>query len=198
MVVGGLMLATLGACDRRSEGTAQSSPGSSLVTAQALSAGPLAAFQQACASCHGPHGALYGRELGRLSDAALAAKVREMIAVPARMSLPDRDVEALVAYHRSLVDGYPFICVTGFDGTTLKGEATPRSTVVVASGKLRQRVNLDDHGAWSFTYPPEVQRALPRLGIKIVAQSEQGLESLLDFGRAAFTHQPAAPPGGLP
>lgn len=95
-------------------------------------------FDVNCARCHGPQGSFYGKEFGRhLSDEALTKVVHEMAEGPGNAPLKEDELKIVVAYHRSLIRGDPFISITARDNGILHGEATPASHITV-DGKPAQ------------------------------------------------------------
>lgn len=93
---------------------------------------PIGYFNDRCGSCHGNYGSFWGEGFAKhLDDAALRNVVKEMADGPAQAPLDDQPLAALVAYHRSLVDGAPFLIVTHRTDSSLHGEVTPGSTVVI-------------------------------------------------------------------
>lgn len=147
--------------------------------------GPITYFNDKCANCHGNYGSFWGEGFAaELSDEALREVVEEMAAGPAQAPLNEAAVEVQTAYHRSLVDGKPFI-VAWREGETWKGEVTPeakirgdsqeaeveghtwslsgeQSELVVTKGEATTKISLDPkaqkHGVWySHRKPPTTQ-----------------------------------------
>lgn len=69
---------------------------------------------------------------------------------PAQTPLDPQPLGALVAYHRSLADGTPFILISRRDGDQLAGEVTPGATVVAHSGNRTITATVDGH-TWTLT-----------------------------------------------
>ncbi len=111
--------------------------------------GPISYFEDHCARCHGSYGYLYAMPfvLDPASE-TFQEKVREMVVGPAQSSLTPGELDALVAYHRSMVDGRPFIAWTSADGSGWRGEVTPGSTVWVIDGGVERGAEVTGH-AWS-------------------------------------------------
>lgn len=147
-----LVMLTLAGCDR-------SQPTSSSVVAKqpeprpatepsAPSFKPIAYFQDKCARCHGPYGMFYGDEFGKsLNDAELRHKVHDMVFGAAQSSLSEAEVNVLTAYHRSMVQGSPFLIVTSA-GPQASGEATSGATLEIQNGDERIPVELIEH-SWT-------------------------------------------------
>jgi hypothetical protein len=97
---------------------------------------PIAYFEASCARCHGSYGRAYGEEFGKnLDERALFRFVKEMTEGPADEPLDGADLESLVAYHRSLIDGRPFVFVSRHADDEVVGEVTPGATVrIIAKG----------------------------------------------------------------
>lgn len=149
-----LALAGLIALSRPPAGRAESTPAvpdaPATLPAAALGFGPVGYFQNRCVSCHGNYGAFYGDGFAAdLSDADLADTVAEMCEGPGRAPLDGDDLAAEVAYHRSLAgQGGPFVAVVSRDGTAIRGEVTPGSTVRVGDASA----TVDGHD-WHADVP---------------------------------------------
>lgn len=121
---------------------------------------PLDYFNDKCARCHGNYGSFYGADFAKgQSDAQLGETVKEMCEGPAQAPLSPHDLQVLVAWHRALRDGKPFVASVKLDGGVWSGEATPGSTVVMeTSTGARSDVPLKEHH-WSAGLPEGVQIA---------------------------------------
>jgi hypothetical protein len=71
---------------------------------------PISYFESNCARCHGAYGAFYGEGFGQgLTDNKLRQAVHDMAAGPGNAPISEPQLDALTAYHRSLIDGKPFL-----------------------------------------------------------------------------------------
>lgn len=112
---------------------------------------PISYFNDRCGSCHGNYGSFWGEGFVRdLKDAELRTVVKEMAEGPAQAPLEDQPLAALVAYHRSLTDGSPYLILTRREGSQLAGEVTPGATVVIQSGDQTIPARVDQH-SWAVT-----------------------------------------------
>lgn len=119
---------------------------------------PLDYFNNKCARCHGNYGSFYGKDFGKgKTDAQLAQVVQEMCDGPAQAHLETRDLEVLVAWHKSLRDSKPFVASVNFGNSVLSGEASPGSSVTleITTGE-RAAAPLNGH-KWSVGLPEGVQ-----------------------------------------
>lgn len=106
---------------------------------------PITYFNDKCANCHGNYGSFWGEGFAaELSDAELHEIVEEMAAGPAQAPLDEAALAVQTAYHRSLVDGRPFI-VAWREGETWRGEVTPKAKVRAGSAEA----DVKGH-AWTF------------------------------------------------
>jgi hypothetical protein len=121
---------------------------------------PLDYFNDKCAKCHGAYGSFYGKDFAKgQSDAQLTESVQAMCEGPAQAPLSPHDLGVLVAWHRALRDGKPFVASVKLDGGVWSGEATPGSTVVMeTSTGARTDAPLKQH-KWSAGLPEGVQIA---------------------------------------
>ncbi len=119
---------------------------------------PLDYFNDKCAKCHGAYGSFYGKEFATgKSDEELADTVKQMCEGPAQAPLSPHDLNVLVAWHRSLRDGKPFVASVKLEGGVWSGEATPGSTVVMeTSTGARTEAPLKEH-RWSAGMPEGVR-----------------------------------------
>jgi len=141
---------------------------------------PLDYFNDKCARCHGSYGSFYGADFAKgKTDAQLADVVKEMCEGPAQAPIAAHDMEVLVAWHRALRDGKPFVASTGFDKGVLSGEASPGSTVTLeTSTGEKTPAPLNGH-KWSAGLPEGVQLARIRV-------EQNGQTTELDPRSAAF------------
>lgn len=153
---------------------------SSAPDALPLSTGPITFFENQCARCHGSYGAQYGEALRALADADLARFVDEMIVGPGMASLPPADVAAQVAYHRSMVDGRPFLAITSRNGASIGGEVTPGAAVTVLTPAGRVVAEVTGH-TWRGSLAPG---AAPTA---VEAVSGTG-STTLDLGAGTYSH----------
>ena len=92
----------------------------------------MAYFEAHCAGCHGPDGMLFAPGMDeRHPGPDLAHIIDEMAAGPGMAPIDGPDLEAQVAFHRSLIDGRPFLAWTGQSGDAVAGEVTRGSRVRV-------------------------------------------------------------------
>jgi mono/diheme cytochrome c family protein len=139
----GALLTTAIACAGQSQ-----QPATSPAT---LGVGPITYFEDHCARCHGSYGSGYLPEsLSRRDDESLRRIIRDMSAGPAQAPLADADVDAQVAYHRSLLARVPFIATTQRTADKLAGEATAGSTLEIDVNGKRTEIPLDGH-EWSVS-----------------------------------------------
>ena len=151
-----LLLAALFGCDdeSRSRDTAMQSaataPATQPLTAEQLEYArrPISYFNDNCGKCHGSYGTYWlGGVLAGLGEQKLREEVDLMAAGPARAPLEGLALEAQVAYHRSLVDGRPFVTVFR-EPSGLAGEVTPGSRVLLMSSGREQEAEVTEH-RWS-------------------------------------------------
>lgn len=152
--------------------------------AAALAVGPLTFFEDRCARCHGPYGAMYVPGMSeRLDRRTLARVVREMVEGPAQARLDPQDLAALTAFHLSLDDARPFLAVTRRDGARFAGEVTPGAFVRAAAGPRSIPAVVIGHD-WGLVLPAEVDPD------RIVLEAErEGARTLLDPDDL-FSHRP--------
>lgn len=167
---------------------------SALVIAAPPPVEPIEFFERSCANCHGPYGTFYGEEFARgLDDAELKKVVLDMVIGPARASLDDASLGALVAFHRQLADAEqgPFVALTRAGEDEIGGEVSPgaRVTVLVDGRTLEARV--DGH-TWSARLVDSPERSL----IIRASFPERGATTELDVSTGAWSHgEPRAGPG---
>jgi hypothetical protein len=140
-----------------------------------LTVGPISFFQGSCFRCHGPYGSFYDDgALERHPGDDLRAVVARMVLGPAQADLPDPDIEALTAYHRSLLDGKPFLAVLEWPtgrgspapdapapaNPSLRGECTPGSFVRLTLGALQLDAAVDGH-EWTIALPAGADLSQP-------------------------------------
>jgi mono/diheme cytochrome c family protein len=121
--------------------------------------GPVTTFERACAGCHGPQGAFHDESLAKMADDKLREMVEQMMRGPGQLQPTPVQLEAMIAYQRSLRDRRPFACVTnaaaflsGKD-IALQGEVSPGASV--QSDKAGARIAATVNGmVWTLAQPP--------------------------------------------
>jgi hypothetical protein len=114
-------------------------------------------FQDRCLRCHGTYGVNYDlKHMAQSSDEKLQQVIASMADGPGQEALDARQLAAQTAFHRSLLDGKPFVIInnakTDGDKLTLSGEATPESKLQIALGEKTFDATLIDH-QWSAALP---------------------------------------------
>lgn len=95
---------------------------------------PITYFNDKCANCHGDYGNFWGEGFAAdFEDEALREIVEEMAEGPAQAPLDEGALDVQTAYHRSLVDGKPFL-VAWREDDGWRGEVTPKSKIELADG----------------------------------------------------------------
>jgi len=109
----------------------QETPIVAVAPAPALVVGPITFFQHSCSKCHGPFGAMYADTFATTGEGKLKADVARMVTGPAQTRLGAAELEALVAFHRSIANDEPFVIVTRMEGSMVEGETTVGARVFV-------------------------------------------------------------------
>lgn len=149
--------------------------------------GPIAAYEQACARCHGPNGSFYGPDLGKgKTDSQLYKAVQSMADNQGQIELTPVEVEAQTAYHRAIIKREPFLAVTERTRATICGEVTKGSTITVTVSGKPQQVRVVGF-QWSTTLNDE--------GPILITARRKNKEVKLDPDKAAHSH-PAGCNGG--
>lgn len=79
-----------------------------------------------------------------MTDDELIEFVDDMAGGPGQAPIEGKELEAEVAFHRSLVVDEPFIAWTGWDGKTLSGEVTAGATVSIQIDKKQYQAIVKD------------------------------------------------------
>ena len=92
--------------------------------------GAISLYDKACVRCHGPGGSFYGSELGKGKTAAQLRKmVWEMCIAQGGLTVSQREIDAMTAYHRSIMKSEPFVEVIAITAKNITGEVTPGTTI---------------------------------------------------------------------
>lgn len=158
-----------------------------------LTLGPISYFENHCARCHGSGGSFYGDDFARnlKHDSDLYHFVEEMAAGPGGAPLQDVNLEAQVAWHRSLVDKRPFLAWTGWSLFSLQGEITPESTVELHLGKTRIPAQVKGH-TWTILLEPGTSN-LDILNKGSLVAEKNSQQTLLRLSESAFSHNQPLP-----
>jgi hypothetical protein len=143
---------------------------------------PISYFNDRCGTCHGDYANYMGRQFGarHAAEGKLRQIVHEMVVGPAQSELTDAETEILTAYHRSILDGRPFVVVTKIEGNTISGEATPESRLELRIGDQRREIPVEEH-RWSIEVQGDVQDAV------LVARLGE-VETTVAIGAEAYSH----------
>jgi len=100
-----------------------------------LELAPVRTFAMHCARCHGDGGAMYPRPFRHRGE-DLRRVIEEMMVGPAQLDPTEAEVEAMLAYHRTMRRETPFAVaanagsVAAGNADALRGEATAGARVV--------------------------------------------------------------------
>jgi hypothetical protein len=113
--------------------------------------GAISLYDKACVRCHGPGGSFYGSDLGKgKTDAQLRKMVWEMCVAQGGLTVSQREVDAMTAYHRSIMKREPFVEVTAVTPAGISGEATPGTKLQLAIAGRDIPVTMTEN-RWSAT-----------------------------------------------
>lgn len=108
--------------------------------------GAISLYDKACVRCHGPGGSFYGSDLGKGKTAAQLRKiVWEMCIAQGGLTVAQREVDAMTAYHRSIMYAEPYIEVISVTESKVIGEATPGSELEVQMGSRVLPITLTEN-----------------------------------------------------
>jgi hypothetical protein len=108
--------------------------------------GAISLYDKACVRCHGPGGSFYGSDLGKgKTDAQLRKMVWEMCIAQGGLTVSQREVDAMTAYHRSIMKSEPYIEVIAVSPTAVSGEATPGAIIELQVGSKALPITLTEN-----------------------------------------------------
>jgi hypothetical protein len=163
----------------RATTTPTTSPTTAPATATTNGFGPITYYEEYCSRCHGQFGTGYLPDMGkRLSDDALRRIIKDMAEGPAAAPLDDAQLEAELAYHRSFLDGTPFIARVSETDAEHTGEVTGGSALSVDVDGNAQPIPVNGQ-TWKLSMSTDPS---PRL----IAERE-GNRTTLDPGKP-FSH----------
>lgn len=177
-------LLTLGACRHQASKEPAGPP------PEPLAYQPVEYFEINCARCHGSYGSSYGEAFGDgLGDHELHEYVDEMAAGPGMAPLEGAELEAQVAFHRSMIDGRPFIAWTGFNQETLTGELSDGASLEASFGG--ETLNASANGAqWTVQTPDGFNPQTDLAQVELTAMRGEK-QTRLRLNESPFSH--AAP-----
>jgi len=143
-------------------------------------------YNERCARCHGPDGVNYDlKHLAQLPAEKLHQVIETMAENQGQAPLDKQQVEIQRAYHRSFLDGKPFVILNSAqnDGAKLllRGEATPESQVQICVGEKFYEANVEEQ-SWTVEIP-----AAPLTEVLIVVTKDKAMTKL-NAGEG-FSHQ---------
>jgi mono/diheme cytochrome c family protein len=114
-------------------------------------------YNERCVRCHGPDGVNYDlKHLAQSSDEKLLQVIEAMAENQGQAPLDKQQAEIQLAYHRSFLDGKPFIILNQAktqDGKLLlRGEVTPESKVQICIGEKSYAAKIEEQ-MWSVEIP---------------------------------------------
>ena len=115
-------------------------------------------YNERCARCHGPDGVNYDlKHLAQLPDEKLHQVIEAMAENQGQAPLDKQQVEIQRAYHRSFLDGKPFVILnttqTENGKLLLRGEATPEAKVQICVGEKSYPTTVEEQ-VWKVELPP--------------------------------------------
>ncbi len=152
-----------------------------------LAVSPLDFFESHCSRCHGTYGSEYGKDFGEgKSFSDLRKTVAEMCKGPGEVPLKGKSLDALAAYHRSLVDRQPFVALTAVGAAAISGDVTYGSDIVAHLGgeTLKGRITGTN---WLIRFPEGTVAKDALRETRIVANL-RGRKTELDLSRHTFSH----------
>lgn len=145
--------------------------------------GAISLYDKACIRCHGPGGSFYGSDLGKgKTPAQLRKIVWEMCIAQGGLTVSQREVDAMTAYHRSMMCAEPFVEVIGVTASKVSGEATPGTALELQMGPKVVPISLVENH-WSVHFDTSKQAT--------IIATRNGKTTRLPVGLGKFTlHQP--------
>jgi hypothetical protein len=150
-------------CDRPTDGQPATRP-TSAPAKSPVAFGAITYFNAHCMNCHGPAGSFFGEKFvaKKRSDEELKKMVKDMAEGPGQEPLDDEPLETVTAFHRSLLDGKPFVSITERTGTKISGEVSPGASVTVIAGDQTVSAQVKDH-EWSAEVKAAPLRVIAKL-----------------------------------
>jgi hypothetical protein len=144
---------------------------------------PISYFEDRCARCHGPQGSFYGDAFGKnLTEEALRKVVYDMCRNQGEMKLEGVDLDAQIAYHRSMISKEPFLVVTHREKGQLAGEASEKAVVTVRFKRSSVRAEVKGT-VWRVAVPKGEKPENAVLTAKLVERS-----TTIRLVNEAFSH----------
>ena len=145
--------------------------------------GALSLYDTACIRCHGPGGSFFGPDLGKGKTAAQLRKmVWEMCIAQGGLTVSQREIDAMTAYHRSIMAHEPYIEVIAVTESRVTGEATPGTVLELQVGSKVLPITLTEN-RWNVL----VDTSKPA----IIIATRNGKTTRLPVGLGKFTlHEP--------
>ena len=140
----GLIFAALALCNAMLPAQGEQSPKPSMEVLPLR--GAISLYDKACVRCHGPGGSFYGSDLGKdKTPEQLRKMVWEMCIAQGGLTVSKREVDAMTAYHRSIMFREPFVEVIQMTPAFISGEATPGTTITIVSGTRTIPATIKDN-----------------------------------------------------
>jgi mono/diheme cytochrome c family protein len=150
---------------------------------------PISYFESNCARCHGAYGAFYGEGFGQgLTDNKLRQAVHDMAAGPGNAPISEPQLDALTAYHRSLIDGKPFLIINAARAEkdashTLQGETTPETKI-----SLQWEGGTADATVEGYTWSAKLPATIDWSKVEIISKKGDA-QTVLKPGENEYSHR---------
>jgi hypothetical protein len=146
-------------------------------------------FESNCARCHGAYGSFYGEGFGKnLTDSKLRQVVHDMAAGPGNAPVTEPQLDALTAYHRSMINGKPFLIVNAVGrGTRWFAHVERRNDARVANQFTVGRRHGHSNGA-RLHLERETAAKVDWSKVEIIAKKGEA-QTVLKPGESEYSHR---------
>lgn len=121
---------------------------------QPLELSPISTFEEKCSRCHGSQGSFYGEAFANLETEALNQTIKEMMEGPAFLQPTEREIAAMIDYHKALAAKKPFIVIKKIEEKENKvliaGEVSPESIFMYTRNKIPFPIEITANGEWQI------------------------------------------------
>jgi mono/diheme cytochrome c family protein len=153
------------------------------VAVKPLQQAPVRYYERNCVECHGANGVMHDHSiLAAMSEAQLRGTIREMARFEAEAPLNKKELDVMVAYHRSMIDHKPFVAAVGYINDTLVVETYFRNTLTAKANGKNLPVRKTEKKRYVSLNGADLE------DVTLTLKSREGKTTVLPLSKSVYSH----------